>query len=74
MPDDVNEEGGEDPSDRNRRAGSAEKALSEFRALSYEDQLYRRREWAKDLEKTENEISGTTCLQMSSFLWISFNF
>jgi len=54
MPEEVDEEDGQ----RNRRAGSAEKTLSEFKTLSYEEQMKRRREWTNELEQIEDEISG----------------
>ncbi len=38
--------------------GSRERILSDFRALSYEDQLNQREDWAKELHKTMEEIQG----------------
>lgn len=36
--------------------GRKQQILSEFKALSYEDQIGQRITWAKELEKTESEI------------------
>ncbi len=41
--------------------GSRERILSDFRALSYEDQLNQREDWAKELHKTMEEIQGEYC-------------
>ena len=47
---------GDPAADEEEEEGKRQQILSEFRALSYEDQIGQRISWAKDLERTENEI------------------
>lgn len=54
MPDDIPDDDDEDGEDAHKRRA---KILSDFRALSYDEQKRQRVDWAKDLEATENEIA-----------------
>ena len=54
MPEDVEEENDNEEEREEKRR----RIVSDFRALSYEDQIEQRIKWAAELEETENEIAG----------------
>ena len=51
-------DGEEENDNEEEREEKRRRILSDFRALSYEDQIEQRIKWAAELEETENEIAG----------------